>query len=1358
MDFVRTDNILGNKKVIIGDKYTDLVLETLGKVYIKTGNKSQVLDQLISTLIQNADTPKTIIVNSEQEMNNMDYPGDGAFVYNKLNNSLYMALDNRYVLILQVQTGTQSGYVKKSGDTMSGPLEIATIEAPLIVHSSKLVNNLNAEYLNNYSSNDFAKKRRDEIIYGSWAFDSQCVSNNNWIFKENTRFYRDIVTSGSLSSPQFAGGFGGYGWRLDANTNTLTIDNIVVRKAMQVYEMVINQISATNGSLWVSNSIKVGKVYRPYLITKEELDAVNTGTREEINAKLNKILWNNSYFLITDQNLSTNQDTNNLGVSDEQNIGKVTESRGLSSAGNINTTPKEFINFKYIIWIGDLNKVLDDESFPGVSAFYDENYLFNVNTNSDIKAYYLSKEIQVTEWNEDNTPKVSHYLSTFNKGAEIFIKPRDSEEIVGLKPYYKYFALSKDSINSALSQHVNDGIKQIPVPTIYIIDTDSSMNPTLKSGDIVRCQKFEENNIKYYDAIVTSHFKSKSYILQKAASVFDTYTEVSYDDTGKVESITETDNSTLYNKTNQSYNPETGEYENNYPTTEKVADVAVEDDIVQMGNIYNTQRQNAIYITSTDDQGPYIDIMSGLNRPDYSVLYDQPIYKKIKVFIKQKGDIFVQGEAYDYYYQKENPGAINFNQKPSYIKGNTKKFPLVYVSVNSDLEVTDIYINDGETNNIPSDTSEGYFITNYPTQYSIKYDKVAPTKITKVRLGNLDGIYNEIFKTKQPYGYGLYGENVFLTGEFYLNNGKSVVEFTEDSINMAVGSIEVGGSNLVPDSKKEETSTAYGFAWAQVVLEKDKDYVFQANGYCSQAALDEGHYLRSYLYLPDWSYSVYVDIQSTSSQSKYVKFTAPQSGTYSIASYLYPSGGSRTGAVTLNWYKVEQGTIPTDWSPSSDDTEQAISSLESRVTITEESITAQATKITTIEGKVTSLEQAGFVTEARGNILWATKAENAEIAQKAQDALQDAAKAIVDAAAANALANTANNAAQNAQATANTANDKATTNATLIQQNADNISILSGRFNADGSLKNTAGLVTGNGDFATLFANAVDADGNIVKQADISVFVTNDEMNNAISNITITADRIKLEGYTTINGGFSIDEYGSMTATSGFIAGLEISGNGLTNEGFDNDSYIILRNDPLNTFVGIGCDVSASPGYRITGRFENKRTYGDLVYSNIAIRAVALNGLKNYAILGTGDIVTSGAIADRHLWYMRSSGNDVVSIVNQDRMQSTTLMFYCSHTNSGVTLPTLEALQYFFDSNDMGDFLVKLTIVASPFGQQNFNVYGAGNTFPQYNLPALYDENGNKVERFAMGKGDSANFILYRYGTTYTACISTRMG
>jgi hypothetical protein len=37
-----------------------------------------------------------------------------------------------------------------------------------------------------------------------------------------------------------------------------------------------------------------------------------------------------------------------------------------------------------------------------------------------------------------------------------------------------------------------------------------------------------------------------------------------------------------------------------------------------------------------------------------------------------------------------------------------------------------------------------------------------------------------MFGNKQPYGYGLFADNVFLKGEFYLNNGQTVVEFSKE--------------------------------------------------------------------------------------------------------------------------------------------------------------------------------------------------------------------------------------------------------------------------------------------------------------------------------------------------------------------------------------------------------------------------------------------------------------------------------------------------------------------------------------------------------------------------------------------------
>jgi len=148
-----------------------------------------------------------------------------------------------------------TGYVKRSGDTMTGRLAIYVKNGPpLYVNSSTLVENLNARYLNGETGESFTRRNRDEKINGAWTFRKPIT------FESSTLFYKDIVTHGSIGTPEFSSGFGGYGWRMDADTNTLTIDNLVVRKLMQVYELVVNRISATNGSLWITNAGKVTSV------------------------------------------------------------------------------------------------------------------------------------------------------------------------------------------------------------------------------------------------------------------------------------------------------------------------------------------------------------------------------------------------------------------------------------------------------------------------------------------------------------------------------------------------------------------------------------------------------------------------------------------------------------------------------------------------------------------------------------------------------------------------------------------------------------------------------------------------------------------------------------------------------------------------------------------------------------------------------------------------------------------------------------------------------------------------------------------------------------------------------------------
>lgn len=769
MDNVRIEQLLGNKKVIVGTKYNDLVLETLGKVYIKSGNNFKLLTELIETL-NKSDSKNILIVSSITEMESMKYPGDGYFVFSSLNKALYISYDNRYIKLIEIDEEEKPDYVKKSGDTMTGPLEIDTTSAPLIVASSELIKNLNSEQVGGYKAEDLAKIRKDEIIYGLWTFKNPGVSEDLWTFNKNIDIKGDIILKGSLGSPSFASGFGGYGWRFDADTNTLTVDYLVVRKAMNVYELVVNQITATNGSLWVSNATTIEEVEQPLIVTVNQL---NYFEQDESNSQVGwqgtdlqkerfkALFFEGNYYLITDDvigdTLSTNGDTKGREDQSPQDNSIVKETTSLSTSSTINNTEKTFVNYKYLIRITDIDGLLSSPNFQGKSTFLSESSLKNL--SDFIKFTYISKKVY------DNT-----YIETFDKDCGFYARVQNTK--IKIKSYYKYYGLKKETMQSAIDacveyfNNTHNKSMNYTVPGFYIIT--SKDYTYFKPGDVIRCQKFQDNNIKYYDAVVLSQIADKTVIIQKADSVFDQYTEVEYVDGNRTQ-YTTTYSEMAYNNTEKAYDVTTNSdvYLNQYETDEerinnRLAEPTIEDDVVQMGNIYDPKRQNAIYITSTDDKSPYIDIIGDVNRPDYSVIYEVPVFKR-ESYVNTTVDNGYRGVRYNYYL-------------------------LSPTSENSRIQnVVPIYINEKLT----------YYGTTTPMDNSLieqvnGQDHYEYTCTTKVRVGKLDGITNYMFKDKQPYGYGLYGENVFLTGEFYLNNGQSVVDFSKDYIDLSVKTLNDG--------------------------------------------------------------------------------------------------------------------------------------------------------------------------------------------------------------------------------------------------------------------------------------------------------------------------------------------------------------------------------------------------------------------------------------------------------------------------------------------------------------------------------------------------------------------------------------
>lgn len=654
MENVRVDSLLGNKKVIVGNPYSDIVLETLGKVYVKTGNNLKVLSDVLKLLDQanEKDSTGTIIVDSQSAMEEMEYPGDGRFIFNTLTKTLYISYDERYVALITAEDGEGSDkYVKKSGDVITGKLEFTTNEAPLIVASSKLVKNFNAEYVGGYAADKLAKRLENEYIYGNWTFKSSGTSEDTWLFKRNVRFNQDLIIDGSLSTAQFQSGYGGYGWRLDSTTNTLTIDYLVVRKAMRVYEMVINKITATNGSIWVTNASKADNVYYPIVCSINDLD----GT-----AGSGKLWASDTYYLFTETWSST--------------------------------------GYKFFIYITDYSALINNPEFTGKEMLLDEALLTREVTESDTSDFIELR---------NNVKLFYVYSNDFAKNVEFeYIENiSDYEETGVTKTINIYDTYYGKNLNGDLLNN-----------NFYIVVTDDEEYPLLKPNDLVRCQKWSNGNIKYYDAVVTNQLGSYSYVMQKAISVFDKYTEINYNEDGTVASMTEEYNDKLYSMTEDS--------ESTTNVEDRLDEIAIGDDIIQMGNLIDVNRQNAIYLTSTDDYSPYIDIISELTRPDYSVVYRIPKYITDK-------------------------------------DGNEVNYEMVK---KLDSEGKPIIGSDGEPVMVK--------------KYLYKY-----TKTCKVRLGNLGGIRDSTFPdNKQPRGYGLYADNVFLTGEFYLNNGQSVVDFSQDGI------------------------------------------------------------------------------------------------------------------------------------------------------------------------------------------------------------------------------------------------------------------------------------------------------------------------------------------------------------------------------------------------------------------------------------------------------------------------------------------------------------------------------------------------------------------------------------------------
>ena len=241
------------------------------------------------------------------------------------------------------------------------------------------------------------------------------------------------------------------------------------------------------------------------------------------------------------------------------------------------------------------------------------------------------------------------------------------------------------------------------------------------------------------------------------------------------------------------------------------------------------------------------------------------------------------------------------------------------------------------------------------------------------------------------------------------------------------------------------------------------------------------------------------------------------------------------------------------------------------------------------------------------------------------------------------------------------------------------------------------------------------------------------------------------------------------------IAGFSVRGNGLTNTPFNNDAYVIFRNDAHKCFAGIGGNVlPTSSGLRAVARFENEDTsdwWG--LGRNVAMLLSAKNGTYNHAFLGDGNGTLNGWIEGyKYSKFTLSSANTIYNGYSNLK-DNNRWVIYSSVDNSGITLPKLSEVRDALGIGTSTKFCVEFTVI-SDLDSKDFDIYGRNSkkssdgTYPwnTSEYPNLVHWDNDHWDSVAMGAGDSLTVLLIYdsskggskggYPLTYTARIINR--
>lgn len=578
-----------------------------------------------------------------------------------------------------------------------------------------------------------------------------------------------------------------------------------------------------------------------------------------------------------------------------------------------------------------------------------------------------------------------------------------------------------------------------------------------------------------------------------------------------------------------------------------------------------------------------------------------------------------------------------------------------------------------------------------------------------------------------------------------------------------------------------ETSSSYGFATKELYLVAGRTYNIAILGKIDATALANGKELRTFIYNDGWSEQNSVAIKSTSQATAYMTFTPKTTGRYKITSYMYDNTAPRTGTVTVYTYSITDSLDLTTYIyPSAVDTntKMIVDGSERGSTPSDLGVTWALTgqwKRHTVTFKTKSSFSS---TEAQNVLFRFQPAPNEEAYRQAWICMPKLESGMFATGFVDGIDDlrgipgliertsewSAGTEYHNDESLSEgiryldivTVTDNTTGNFTMYQCRVTHTSTTA---NAPNGSDNTEWLKLNQ--MRPIYTPLIVTKNAVLRFAQTNrILITNskdtvqgcfggveDETNGYplwIGGITAAAAkfRVKYGGQleateASITGTVNATSgtFTNVKINSGTIGGFTISGNGLTNDkNFNDDAYIILRNDNAGAFAGIGGNLlPASSGLRAVARFQNENKsrwfeYGSLA-QNIAMMLSAKNADRNYALSILGGCIKGFALNTSIITsktYTISRDENVVSYISDS-----------SESGDWVDF-TLPDMQWY----DEGHFVM---LSREAVGSYTFRVK------PGY----CYDKNGNKYETYIYNKGrryTRSNFDL-EFFSAYGSCI-----